>query len=126
MITYKAKGKLIYYPSWWLVLYTDNEICKYYRSLMFLEFKHLKINAPKHEAHISIIYGDREEPLNKHFWGKYKDEEIDISYDPFIIQDREYFYMRVYCTRIEDIRVELGLPPNHEDTPWHITIGNTK
>lgn len=126
MKTYKAKGKLIYYPTWWLVLYSDDEICKYYRKLVNLKCPWIKLNPPKHPAHISVIYGQHEQPKNKEFWEKYENTEIEFDYEPFIIHDREYYWMKVTCQKIEDIRVELGLPPHHGGTPWHLTIGNLK
>lgn len=127
MILYKAKGKLLYKTDWWLTLQTDEEICKYYRTLIQIECKGLRLNPPKHGAHITVVSGKHEIPVNKQFWGKYENREIVFDYEPVIHQDREYFWMTVYCEEFETIRIELGLPGKIPlPTPWHITVGNLK
>jgi hypothetical protein len=83
------------------------------------------LNPSKHGAHITVIAGKYEKPNEEHepFWNKYQDENVDFSYSPEINSNGEYFWAPVECKRIEDIRVELGLPPKII-YPWHLTIGN--
>ncbi len=124
---YKASGKLVYYDSWWLSLKTDDEICRYYKTLINQQNKSLRLNLPKHGAHVTVISGKHEVPPYKEFWRKYQDETVEFLYEPIIHQDREYFWMRVECERFGIIRTELGLPAKIPlPTPWHLTIANLK
>jgi hypothetical protein len=126
MKLFRAKGKLCYYTRW-LRLNTDDEICRYYKALLQKERPMLKLNTPMHGAHVSVIYGDREQAPNQQFWRKYHDEELEFEYEPIPRQDREYFWLFVRCPRLSEIRVELGLPPmTCTSTPFHLTVCNTK
>jgi len=121
---FSGSGNLLYYPTWWLIAKVEGDICKYYRTLVKFYNRSLKLNPPKHGAHITIIAGKYEKPSNENLWNKYQGDRIEFEYDPFITIDREYFWVEVKCKRIEDIREELGLPRTIIH-PWHLTIGNT-
>jgi hypothetical protein len=121
---FDGKGKLHYHTEW-LMLYTDDEIGRYYRALLQREHPAIKLNIPKHGAHVTVIAGKYETPSNKDWWGKYEDETISFTYDPEILHKGKYFWLTIECPRIEEIRKELGLPPKIK-WPWHLTIGNTK
>jgi hypothetical protein len=118
-------GKLLYYPSWWLIVKVDEEICRYYRNLIHFRYRSLQLSPSRNGAHITAIAGKYEIPDNdhKHLWNKYEGEEIDFKYNPEINTDGEYFWMEVECKRIEEIREELGLTPKIIH-PWHLTVGN--
>ncbi len=118
-------GKLHYHTTW-LMLYTDNEIGRYYRALFQKEQPWLKLNIPMHGMHVTVVPGKYETPPNKHLWGKYEGEAVSFKYDGDVSHWHDYYYgIRILCPRIEDIREEMGLP---RTLPvfWHITIGNTK
>ena len=118
-------GKLFYYPSWWMIIKVDEEICRYYRNLVYLHNRYLKLNPSRNGAHITIIAGKYETPVHKHLWNKYEGEKIDFKYNPEINTDGEYFWVEVECKRAEEIRKELGLSPKIIQ-PWHLTVGNVK
>ena len=118
-------GKLLYYPSWWLIVKVDEEICRYYRNLIHFRYRSLQLNPSRNGAHITAIAGKYEIPDNDHkyLWNAYEGEKIDFKYNPEINTDGEYFWMEVECKRIEEIREELGLTPRIIQ-PWHLTVGN--
>jgi hypothetical protein len=122
---FTGTGKLVYYPSWWLIVYADDQIGEYYRHLIFREHPSLVLNPPKHGAHITVIAGKYDIPLRKEFWNKYHENEIEFGYFSDIGTDGQYYWLPVECSKIEDIRSELGLP-SKSPIPWHLTIGNTK
>ncbi len=108
------------------MLYTDDEIGRYYRALLRSQEPWLKINIPKHGMHVTVVPGKYETAPNKHLWGRYEGEVIPFTYDGDVSFWHEHYYgMRVNCPRIEDIREELGLP-RVLPVFWHITIANTK
>ena len=125
MKAFRSKAKLAYYPSWWLIAYADDELCKYYRSLINREHRSIKLNPPRHGAHITIIAGKYEEPANKEPWGRYQDEVIEFQYEPEVKTNGEYFWLTVSCPRFEQIRTELELNPTIP-IPWHLTVGNLR
>ena len=121
---FNCRGKLLYYPSWWLILKVDEDICRYYRNLIYFHNRSIKLNSSKNGAHITVIAGKYQHPDDEHklLWGKYEGEKIKFKYNSEIETNDEYFWVKIECKRIEDIRVELGLPPKII-YPWHLTIG---
>jgi len=117
-------GILHYYPTWWLIVRVPGDVCKYYRKLVFYN-RFLRLNPSKCESHITIVAGKYERPDEAYasLWGKYEGERIEFKYSPEIDTNDEYFWAKVECKRIEDIREEMGLPPKIL-YPWHLTIGN--
>ena len=126
---FTSKGILQYidleqeqYKLWLLI---DNEIGRYYRSLI-----PDKINIPRYPYHISIIRG----PVpNLDKWKAYEGEEIEFKYENFVYKGQTYWWLNVSCKRLEDIRAELGLDPIGDVTlspdgkqNWHVTIANNK
>lgn len=122
---FKCTGKLLYYPTWWLILKVDEDVCRYYRKLIHFYNRSLRLNPSKNDGHITILAGKYEKPVNKMLWGKYEGDKIEFSYNTEIKNDDEYYWMAVQCKRIEEIRLELGLNPTIK-WPWHLTIGNLK
>lgn len=122
---FSGHGKLLYYPSWWLIIDVDEEICRYYRHLIRFYNPSLQLNPSRNGADITTIAGKYEKPDIEHeyLWNKYEGEKIDFRYNPKINTDGEYFWMEVECERIEEIRKELGLTPKIIQ-PWHLTVGN--
>ena len=123
---YSGRGILHYHINW-LVVYTDDEIGRYYRAIITREHPSVKLNSPMHGAHITVIAGKYETPPKKDlYWGLYEGEIVDFQYSPEIhFDDGLYYWLTVECKRIEDIREELGLLPKIRFA-WHLTVGNTK
>ena len=128
MILFRTKAQLIYHDTW-LMAYADDEICDYYRKLAFMYSPTLRLNQPKHGAHITIISGRWETPPRKDmYWRKYDKIWVEIEYSLEVQNNELYYWLPVYCKMFEEIRVELGLAANNGELviPAHMTIGNLK
>lgn len=115
--------------NWWMVLNDiDETIGKYYRHLYWLEHnKGKKLSKPYWGSHITIVRNEIPANLNK--WWDYHEEEVEFNYYPGVEDNcgperyRSFYWLNVKCLRFDEIRVELGLPPN-VDGLYHITIGS--
>lgn len=124
----KSIGKLIYSPrshlgdpSKWLILACDDEICKYYSVLYRQEYPWLpKLMRPVFGAHISIIRGEK--VPNYNLWRMDENKIIEFEYDPGVINNDEYYWLRVKCPYLEDLRIKYGLSPQPK-YGFHLTIG---
>lgn len=126
----RSIGKLVYSPrshlgsnEKWLVLMCDDEISKYYRTLYHREFFwKSKLTRPVWGAHCSII---RNENIpNKHLWGLEANQIIEFEYEPGVIDNKEYYWLRVKCKKLEDIRIKYGLT-REPRFGYHLTVGRT-
>jgi len=129
---YKAAGILRYGVAEYghkLVLEIEQDLADYYRSLIP---KYYHVNRQRYGAHVSVVR--KETPANPDAWGKYEGEEIEFVYDSEIKRGTVYWWLNVFCVRLEEIRVELGLPVSSQYTLppegfvkcFHTTIGNSK
>ena len=83
-------------------------------------------------AHISVVR--KEDVPRMDLWGKYEGEEVDFAYTDHVYNGTVYWWLNAFSTRLEEIRVELGLPitslytrpPDTFEKVFHITIGNMK
>ncbi len=127
----KSIGKIIYNPythlassSKWAVLMADNEIGKYYRHLYYREFPYKgKLISPVWSAHISFIRN--ETILNKDQWKIDNNKIIEFEYEPGVLDNGEYFWLKAHCPYLLDLREELGLI-REPKFGLHLTIGRTK
>jgi hypothetical protein len=112
-----------------LIVRIDQAISNYYRSLIP---KWIPNNPQAYPAHISVVR--KEIPPHLQYWGKYEGEKITFWYEPTIHEGTVYFWLNVYCLRLEAIRTELGLPvhspytlpPEGFNKVFHTTIANKK
>lgn len=102
-----------------LTVKIDPNIYFYYRSLIP---KAICLNHQKFEPHISVVR--KEIPQNMNFWGKYEKEKVEFEYDSFVYHGEIYYWLNAYSKRLEEIRLELGLPLSRKI--FHITLGNIK
>jgi len=122
-------GKLIYSNNpHKLIVDVDDELGRYYRSLIP---KSHRIQKPMYPSHISTVR--KEIPPNISVWNKYQNELITFNYENFIYNDETYYWLNVSSKRLEDIRIELGLPLHSDLTKspdgkhkFHLTIANIK
>ena len=131
MALFNSTGKLKYHKgeSYKLIVEVDPEIARYYISLIP---KYIKFNTQMYKPHISVVR--KEIPPNLEYWGKYEDQIVDFAYDGTIYRGEVYIWLDVYSKRLEEIRLELGLPvhsqytlpPEGYENVFHSTIGNFK
>ena len=110
-----------------VIVEVNPEIARFARSLIPL---YLPFNYPKYPPHISVV---RKEILNLEAWKKlpFVDEEVEFSYSPEVQMDETYYWLRVFCPKLSELRVALGLSPCRFMAPegeavFHITIANRK
>lgn len=114
-----------------LVVEVDPELARYYRSLIP---KWIETNKPRWPAHITVVRPFKEKPPNMEPWGKYQGEVVEFKYQNLLHTGKVYFWINVFCKRLEEIRAELGLPVTSEFTRppegflkcFHCTIANCK
>ncbi len=140
---HKTSGKLIYDPhrgemkartDWWCVVNVDREITRYYR--WWLQYtKHIYLQPPSFDAHVSVIRGEKPIPNLMHLWKKYQGQKFDLEYGHVgSVQEVRshrhvhgensgtFYIVPVHCPQLIDIRRELKLKT---DWPLHLTIGRT-
>lgn len=130
---HKTTGILRYYRGeeggYKLIVEVDPEIVRYYRYLLP---KWIQTNRQMYAPHISVVR--RETPTHPEFWGVYEGEEIEFHYTHTVYNGTVYYWLNAFCTKLEYIRTELGLPVSTEYTRppdgfikcFHCTIGNLK
>jgi hypothetical protein len=126
----RSAGKLIYSPrshlassERWLVLMCDDAISEYYRSMFYRQFPYLgKLTRPVWGAHISIIRGER--VPNSNLWRLDENKIVEFEYEPGVVDNGEYYWLKVHCSRLEEIRMLYGLN-SQPNFGFHLTIGRT-
>ena len=128
---HNSVGTLRYGETHRLVLEVDQGLADYYRSLIP---KYHVTNRPRWHAHVTVVRSGKEAPVDLTHWGKYEGEKVDFVYDSTIHQGKVYYWLNIYCKRLEKIRKELGLPvvsmytlpPEGFNKVFHMTIANCK
>jgi len=130
---FESTGKLRYgrgeSGGFKLIVEVDPEIVRYYRSLIP---PWIKTNPQMYAPHISVVR--REIPASMENWGRYDGENLTFTYSNFVYNGEVYYWLNAYSTRLEEIRLELGLPVSTQYTrppgdfvkAFHITLGNLK
>lgn len=129
ILDFKSNGILSYSTEpYRLIVEVDEEISRYYRSLVP---KHFKIKKPLYPAHISLLRNQT--PPNMDVWTRYAGQTVSFQYESFVYYDDLYFWLNVYSHELETVRSELGLPPWGDVSlspdfqhRFHLTIGNLK
>lgn len=124
----KSIGKLVYSPRThlassdrWLVVMADDEISKYYRSLFYREYPWLgKLTRPVWGTHISVIRGEK--IPNSDLWKLDENKIIEFEYEAGVEDNGEYYWLKVHCPYLENIRKVYGLN-SHPKFGFHLTIG---
>jgi len=128
---FKSKGTIRYDDNagFRLTVEVNQDLSNYYRALIPRCYR---VNRPRWAAHITVVRPEKEIPPLIRYWGDYEGEEIEFMYDPYIHQDKGYYWLNTWCNRLEYIRTELGLPyhspftlpPSGFTRNFHCTIGN--
>jgi hypothetical protein len=77
---------------------------------------------------------EKEAPVNLEHWGKYEGEPLTFLYEPYVYEGTVYYWLNIWCVRLEEMRRELGLPvvsqftlpPEGFTKCFHCTIANKK
>lgn len=128
---FTSAGKLMYDPhksgkriikasDWWIILKTDEGIVDYYKHWIRKHYD-VKFENTIWGSHISVNRGVV--PPKKELWNKHKGEMVEFTYTNRVYRVNDIFFcVDAYSTRLEEIRLELGLSkqPNYG---FHLTIG---
>lgn len=112
-----------------LIVEVDPGIAALYKSLIP---KCYTLNHQKYAPHISVAR--KEQPPHMDTWGKYEGVPVDFYYDGIIHSGTIYWWINAFSVRLEEIRLELGLPvaspytlpPDGFRKCFHITLANQK
>ncbi len=112
-----------------LILECDQGIVDYYRALLP---KYIKPNPQRYSAHVSLVR--HETPVILDAWGKREGQPVEFHYTNHVFFGKVYCWLNVFCTELEEVRKELGLPVSSEYTRppdgftkcFHLTLGNFK
>lgn len=106
----------------------DPEIVRLARSFVP---KTVKLNRTRFAPHITVVRN--EIPKNISGWRSLEGVFVGFEYDPCVLNDDTYYWLRVWSPTLTKIRIELGLPASSEWTrapdgfeSYHLTIGNLK
>ncbi len=121
------RGDMKSRTDWWCIVDVDKEITRYYRWWLQRE-KHIYLQKPAWDAHISIIRGEYACASNPQLWRKYQGQTVNFQYEHGHIRcepDKDggvYYWIDVEAPLLNQIRAEFGLPRGWR---FHITIGRT-
>jgi hypothetical protein len=131
----KSIGKLVYSPrshlgsnDKWLVLMCDDEISLYYRSLYTKAYPYVngdrsgKLTRPVWGTHVSVIRGERIPNMN--LWGLDSNKIVEFEYEPGVLDNGEYYWLKAKCPYLSQIREKYGLSKEPR-FGFHLTIGRT-
>lgn len=112
-----------------LIVEVDPGITAFYKSLIP---KYYVANPQKYAPHISVVR--KELPPRMDVWGKYEGQPVDFYYDGIVREGTVYWWLDTYSVKLEEIRLELGLPvsspytlpPEGFSKCFHTTLANKK
>lgn len=114
--------------QWWCIVEVDREITRYYRWWLKRE-KHIHLEQPSWDAHISVIRGETACKEHPELWKKYNGQRVDFLYEhgnyrchPDKTLGGHFYWVDVECPQLDRIRKEMGLPRGWR---FHITVGRT-
>lgn len=80
----------------------------------------LKLTRPVWGAHISVIRGER--IPNAKIWETDANKIIEFEYEPGVIDNGEYYWLKVKCPYLSELREKYGLA-REPRFGFHLTIG---
>lgn len=117
---FTCNGQIIYHSKW-VIMECPKDILDYYWHWIFLE-KGIKLHKPRFGSHISVIRGDESFDRNSPLYRKYHENILSFSYTNKLETNGDYWWLPVSCTKLENLREELGLIRN-PPFGFHLTIG---
>lgn len=128
MKKYVSTGKIEYKNDGWVIMNVDKSLINYYK-FWVERFAGRKLSTSYHGSHVTVVAGKYDKGLTKHpRWKEHHGELVKFQYDSYIYTDRdwfcqgEYFWLRIHCNELIQIRTDLGLKPTPFH-PFHSTIG---
>lgn len=135
---FEGKGVIVYDPNRqsmkrrinnWCVIEVDREITRYFRWWVRKELW-LDLSQPSWDAHCSCVRGETIPLAYQNLWKKYDreiavfhyDNNVRFSGDTTFDRPSNFWFVDVYCPKIDQIRSELGLKVFGK---YHLTIGRT-
>ena len=128
---HESVGTIRYGEDYKLVVEVDQELARFYRSLIP---KWIGVTRPRWPAHITVVRSEKESPVDLSVWGKYEGYQIKFLYNSDVQFGKIYYWLDVLCKDLEEIRKELGMsvtsqytrPPDGFSKYFHCTIANLK
>ncbi len=128
MKRFASSGPLRYFGGFKLIVEVDPGIVKLARALVP---KSVRLQRTRYDPHITVVQNEVVPKPGK--WMLNEGIITTFEYEPYVHDDGTYYWLRVFCPRLSDIRTELGLPPSSEWSrgpdgfeSFHLTIGNLK
>lgn len=137
MSDFQGTGIIVYDPprgdmrartDWWCVANVDREITRYYRWWLQYE-RHIHLQPPAWDAHISVVRGERPAAEYHSYWKKHTKRKVVFEYNHGDIREEidkknggKFYWVNVRCPELDDIRGELGLRTGFS---YHVTVGRT-
>lgn len=122
------RGHMQRRTQWWCVAEVDTEITRYCRWWLRTA-RHIHLQPPAWDAHISIVRGERPSQEHQALWKRFHGKRLNFKYDHFefrvqedINNGGEFYWIDVECPQMDQIRAELGLRTGFR---YHLTIGRT-
>lgn len=127
------RGEMKKRTNSWCVVEVDREVTRYFRWWMSYQ-KHIHLQPPSWDAHISIVRGERIDPSAQHLWKKHHGQRVNFFYEHVGAfqtarsgfrgspDDGDYYWVDVECSLMDNIRKELGL---RQGWKFHLTFGRT-
>lgn len=108
----------------------SQDLGRYLRNLYWLDHnKGAKLLRPYWPLHVTVVRNEL--PPKRELWWNYDNERVEFTYTPYVRSNytderfRSFWWVDVRCERFDQIREELGLPPNPDRT-YHMTIGTSE
>lgn len=134
-MNHESIGTLRYSPKllgdhasekWWAILDCDPAIGTYYRELYWLDhYKCDTLQRPSWDSHITVVRNEEPCQERKRFWEAHAGEIIKFQIVPGVRDNGEYYWVDVICPRLQEIRLELGLPAMSL-IDFHLSVGHQK
>jgi len=103
----------------WLKIKVLNDI----GNILFNRLKSNINNIERIDSHITVVRG--ESIVNLRNWEKYKDCLINFDVDNNIKNNKQYYWVDIYCPFLYIVRKELDITSTPL-YPFHLTIGKKK
>lgn len=104
-------------------MFVDQGLADYY---CWLLPRYIDARPQRHPAHVTVFRTGLD-MADEDAWGRHEGEIVPFTYDGRVLRHDGYFYLEVESVRLDEVRIELGLPRHFDPVKGHhITIGNDR